>query len=104
MSLLNQNASILVCLTHSDLLNVSLHSAQTDTYTTTLELADNFLLAEGARYLVQMLKANFTIQNLVTLTWFLLLLLGMALHEDLHNTSIFDMDVIRIHNKIRGVQ
>ncbi|KAK3537750.1 hypothetical protein QTP70_017858 [Hemibagrus guttatus] len=36
----------------------------TDTHTTTLELADNFLLAEGARYLVQMLKANFTIQNL----------------------------------------
>ncbi|KAK3563798.1 hypothetical protein QTP86_034516 [Hemibagrus guttatus] len=36
----------------------------TDTHTTKLELADNFLLAEGARYLVQMLKANFTIQNL----------------------------------------
>ncbi|XP_027027926.2 leucine-rich repeat-containing protein 74A isoform X2 [Tachysurus fulvidraco] len=36
----------------------------TDTHTTTLELADNFLLAEGARYLVQMLKANLTIQNL----------------------------------------
>ncbi|KAM9466393.1 leucine-rich repeat-containing protein 74A [Clarias gariepinus] len=36
----------------------------TDTHTTSLELADNFLLAEGARYLMQMLKANFTIQNL----------------------------------------
>ncbi|KAI5618851.1 leucine-rich repeat-containing protein 74A isoform X2 [Silurus asotus] len=36
----------------------------TDTHTTTLGLADNFLLAEGARYIVQMLKANFTIQNL----------------------------------------
>lgn len=55
-------------LTHSYLLKLSLYSVQTDTHTTTLELADNFLLAEGARYLVQMLKANFTIQNLVTLS------------------------------------
>ncbi|XP_062862808.1 leucine-rich repeat-containing protein 74A [Trichomycterus rosablanca] len=36
----------------------------TDLHTTTLELADNYLLAEGTRYLVQMLKANFIIQNL----------------------------------------
>ncbi|XP_051722866.1 leucine-rich repeat-containing protein 74A isoform X2 [Ctenopharyngodon idella] len=36
----------------------------TDMHTTTLELADNFLLAEGARYLMEMLRANFTIQNL----------------------------------------
>uniref|UniRef100_A0A4W4F5L2 Leucine rich repeat containing 74A n=1 Tax=Electrophorus electricus TaxID=8005 RepID=A0A4W4F5L2_ELEEL len=37
----------------------------TDVHTTTLELKDNFLLGEGARYIVEMLKANFTIQNLV---------------------------------------
>ncbi|KAL6477533.1 hypothetical protein MHYP_G00133680 [Metynnis hypsauchen] len=36
----------------------------TDMHTTTLELADNFLLAEGARCIVEMLRANFTIQNL----------------------------------------
>ncbi|KAG9268803.1 leucine-rich repeat-containing protein 74A [Astyanax mexicanus] len=36
----------------------------TDMHTTRLELADNFLLGEGARYLVEMLRANFTIQNL----------------------------------------
>ncbi|KAI4872464.1 hypothetical protein NFI96_021054, partial [Prochilodus magdalenae] len=36
----------------------------TDMHTSTLELADNFLLAEGARYLMEMLRANFTIQNL----------------------------------------
>ncbi|XP_058604629.1 leucine-rich repeat-containing protein 74A [Onychostoma macrolepis] len=36
----------------------------TDMHTTTLELADNYLLAEGARYLTEMLRANFTIQNL----------------------------------------
>ncbi|XP_035388808.1 leucine-rich repeat-containing protein 74A [Electrophorus electricus] len=36
----------------------------TDVHTTTLELKDNFLLGEGARYIVEMLKANFTIQNL----------------------------------------
>lgn len=54
---------------------LSLYSAQTDTHTTTLEVADNFLLAEGARYLAQMLKANFTIQNLVSLSWLLLLLI-----------------------------
>lgn len=38
---------------------------QTDMNITTLELADNHLLAEGAKYLVEMLRANFTIQNLV---------------------------------------
>ncbi|XP_066504384.1 leucine-rich repeat-containing protein 74A [Hoplias malabaricus] len=36
----------------------------TDMYTSTLELADNFLLAEGTRYIVEMLRTNFTIQNL----------------------------------------
>ncbi|KAG1936387.1 leucine-rich repeat-containing protein 74A [Pimephales promelas] len=36
----------------------------TDTHTSTLELADNYLLAEGARYFMEMLRANFTIQNL----------------------------------------
>ena len=40
---------------------------QTDMHITTLELADNYLLAEGAKYLVEMLRANFTIQNLVSL-------------------------------------
>uniref|UniRef100_A0A672NN70 Leucine rich repeat containing 74A n=1 Tax=Sinocyclocheilus grahami TaxID=75366 RepID=A0A672NN70_SINGR len=39
----------------------------TDMHTTTLELADNSLLAEGARYLMEMLRANFTIHNLVSL-------------------------------------
>uniref|UniRef100_A0A673JYH9 Leucine rich repeat containing 74A n=1 Tax=Sinocyclocheilus rhinocerous TaxID=307959 RepID=A0A673JYH9_9TELE len=38
--------------------------AITDMHTTTLELADNSLLAEGARYLTEMLRANFTIHNL----------------------------------------
>uniref|UniRef100_A0A8C1ZCB2 Leucine rich repeat containing 74A n=1 Tax=Cyprinus carpio TaxID=7962 RepID=A0A8C1ZCB2_CYPCA len=38
--------------------------AITDMHTTTLELADNFLLAEGARHLMEMLRANFTIHNL----------------------------------------
>lgn len=33
---------------------------------TTLQLADNCLSAEGARYLTQMLRANFTIQHLVS--------------------------------------
>uniref|UniRef100_A0A671QB65 Leucine rich repeat containing 74A n=1 Tax=Sinocyclocheilus anshuiensis TaxID=1608454 RepID=A0A671QB65_9TELE len=37
----------------------------TDMHTTTLELADNSLLAKGARYLMEMLRANFTIHNLV---------------------------------------
>nr|XP_023850765.1 leucine-rich repeat-containing protein 74A-like [Salvelinus alpinus] len=36
----------------------------TDMHITNLELADNYLLAEGARYLLEMLKANFTIQHL----------------------------------------
>ncbi|XP_043119420.1 leucine-rich repeat-containing protein 74A [Puntigrus tetrazona] len=36
----------------------------TDMHTTTLELADNFVLAEGARYLTEMLRANFTVHNL----------------------------------------
>lgn len=31
----------------------------------TLELADNHIQAEGAKYLVEMLRANFTIQHLV---------------------------------------
>lgn len=31
----------------------------------TLELADNHVQAEGAKYLVEMLRANFTIQHLV---------------------------------------
>lgn len=31
----------------------------------TLELADNQIQAEGAKYLVEMLRANFTIQHLV---------------------------------------
>lgn len=31
----------------------------------TLELADNYIQAEGAKYLVEMLRANFTIQHLV---------------------------------------
>lgn len=34
---------------------------------TNLELAGNYLLAEGAKYLVAMLKANFTIRHLVSL-------------------------------------
>lgn len=42
-------------------------SSQTDMHITNLELADNYLLAEGARYLLEMLKANFTIQHLVSL-------------------------------------
>lgn len=42
-------------------------NVQTDMNITTLELADNHLLAEGAKYLVEMLRANFTIQNLVSL-------------------------------------
>uniref|UniRef100_A0A8C1WMD7 Leucine rich repeat containing 74A n=1 Tax=Cyprinus carpio TaxID=7962 RepID=A0A8C1WMD7_CYPCA len=41
----------------------------TDMHTTTLELADNFLLAEGARHLMEMLRANFTIHNLVSLSY-----------------------------------
>uniref|UniRef100_A0A673K4C7 Leucine rich repeat containing 74A n=1 Tax=Sinocyclocheilus rhinocerous TaxID=307959 RepID=A0A673K4C7_9TELE len=40
----------------------------TDMHTTTLELADNSLLAEGARYLTEMLRANFTIHNLVIIS------------------------------------
>lgn len=76
---------------------VALHSAQTDTYTTTLELADNFLLAEGARYLVQMLKANFTIQNLVT--WPLLLMItDIIKNHNLYYTLIFNIVVINIYN------
>lgn len=31
----------------------------------TLELADNQIQAEGAKYLLEMLKANFTIHHLV---------------------------------------
>lgn len=31
----------------------------------TLELADNHIQAEGAKYVVEMLRANFTIQHLV---------------------------------------
>lgn len=34
----------------------------------TLELADNHIQAEGAKYLVEMLRANFTIQHLVCQT------------------------------------
>lgn len=34
----------------------------------TLELADNHIQAEGAKYLVEMLRANFTIQHLVCRT------------------------------------
>lgn len=34
----------------------------------TLELADNNIQAEGAKYLVEMLRANFTIQHLVCST------------------------------------
>ncbi len=34
----------------------------------TLELADNNIQAEGAKYLVEMLRANFTIQHLVCWT------------------------------------
>ncbi|KAJ8008807.1 hypothetical protein DPEC_G00082260 [Dallia pectoralis] len=36
----------------------------TDMNITSLELADNFLLAEGTKHLVEMLKANFTIRHL----------------------------------------
>ncbi|XP_073668388.1 leucine-rich repeat-containing protein 74A [Paramisgurnus dabryanus] len=36
----------------------------TDVHTTTLQLADNFLLAEGAKYLMEMLRTNLTIQHL----------------------------------------
>ncbi|XP_009291611.2 leucine-rich repeat-containing protein 74A [Danio rerio] len=36
----------------------------TDMHTTTLELADNCLRAEGATHLMEMLRANFTIHNL----------------------------------------
>lgn len=32
---------------------------------TTLELADNQIQAEGAKYLLEMMKANFTIRHLV---------------------------------------
>lgn len=42
-------------------------SSQTDMHINNLELEDNHLLAEGARYMVEMLKANFTIQHLVCL-------------------------------------
>lgn len=34
----------------------------------TLELADNHIQAEGAKYLMEMLRANFTIQHLVCCT------------------------------------
>lgn len=34
----------------------------------TLELADNHIEAEGAKYLVEMLRANFTMQHLVCWT------------------------------------
>uniref|UniRef100_A0A667YRI6 Leucine rich repeat containing 74A n=1 Tax=Myripristis murdjan TaxID=586833 RepID=A0A667YRI6_9TELE len=36
-----------------------------DMHINTLELADNYLLAEGAKYIVEMLRANFSIQYLV---------------------------------------
>ena len=38
---------------------------QTDMTISTLELADNHILAEGAKHLVEMLKANFTINSMV---------------------------------------
>ena len=38
---------------------------QTDMNISTLELADNHILAEGAKHLVEMLKANFTIHTMV---------------------------------------
>uniref|UniRef100_A0A8C7PVJ1 Leucine rich repeat containing 74A n=1 Tax=Oncorhynchus mykiss TaxID=8022 RepID=A0A8C7PVJ1_ONCMY len=48
-------------------LAIALVVSLTDMHITNLELADNYLLAEGARYLLEMLKANFTIQHLVSL-------------------------------------
>lgn len=38
---------------------------QSDIQITDLELEDNCLLSEGAKYLVEMLKENFTIQRMV---------------------------------------
>ena len=38
---------------------------QTDMTISTLELADNHILSEGAKHLVEMLKANFTINTMV---------------------------------------
>uniref|UniRef100_A0AAZ3QNU7 EF-hand domain-containing protein n=1 Tax=Oncorhynchus tshawytscha TaxID=74940 RepID=A0AAZ3QNU7_ONCTS len=46
----------------------SRNALYTDMHITNLELADNYLLAEGARYLLEMLKVNVTLKHL-DLSW-----------------------------------